>query len=217
MICGLLTVRAHQPPPDEKGLVGWFLSIFPRKQDASMDDNFFLMDVSTVLQVMVTCKGQAAEMRILSCNIGTNMVSFEPFTLSLADFAAVNWVRRVISDTISGEKERMGDTEVLQLVGQIMSVLKRGGEAQGQLPQGKPVQRKCVVGDADVAYLPQLQMGDKLEEVSLGGQKASNGQDSGVKISLLCSHAFNVASQLPQGVWMNSRYANPRIFMLTGV
>ena len=103
-----------------------------------------------------------------------------------------------------------------------------GGGVHGMQP-GRPAARgkeklqwvKCRFEQGSMDYLPQVILGEAAPSGKAGAAEAQGGGDAGagaapackpaeippgyVGISLLCSHDFNVASQMPAGMYMTSR------------
>jgi hypothetical protein len=93
-----------------------------------------------------------------------------------------------------------------------MQVLSKSSRSEhSQKVGGAKRWLKATLGPHDVEYLPEIRILGQQDGEGEGaaahahGGGGSGGDDGAVKISLLCSNGFDVAAQLPAGLWMTSR------------
>jgi hypothetical protein len=60
------------------------------------------------------------DMRISGVTVGTSMVSFSPASLSSRDFDAINQVRKIVSDAISGRQAQHSAKKIRPIIDNLM-------------------------------------------------------------------------------------------------
>ena len=180
---------------------------------------------SKVLQLIFTPPDQPLRIccsmdrtQIYAAKVGPSKVSFAPAALSLSDMAAVNKARKMVSVAIAGEGGSQGSVREIEVtVMALMNLLLRPGGTEDTKESDSGSQRKNWIAcelERGTDYLPQISLAtaaifqsasDQQESGGVGGEKVPHSRGSDPSISLLCSHDFNVAAQLPPGCWMSTR------------